>query len=215
MYHIHQTPWPEMKYLLLSLLLHPFLLHAQQAGTFKDSRDGQIYSTITIGNQTWMAENMPYKISGSNLNQKNPDIKYGRLYTWEQAKKACPKGWHLSSTKDWKNLIAFVETKFGAEKTGGDAWSLAGHHFKTIEGWEDPEFSSNSIGFNALPAGFYSACSKTFDELGTLAAYFIAEETDANAVEALVLHSGGNEILFIPYSKTDGLSCRCVKDLTD
>jgi hypothetical protein len=84
-----------MKYLFLSLVLHPFLLYAQQAGTFKDPRDGQIYSSITIGNQTWMAENVRYNVPGSFLDSNQTNIKIGRLYNFEQVKKACPKGWYF------------------------------------------------------------------------------------------------------------------------
>jgi len=166
------------RFLTVVLLYVTTTFYAQQGGAFKDPRDGQIYSTIKIGNQTWMAENMRFNISGSYLNPDNPDIKYGRLYTWEQAKKVCPKGWHLSNAKDWENLITYLENKFDEKKPAEEEFRAVGHRLKTIEGWNDPEFSSNSISFNALPAGFYSACSKTFDELGTLTAFYFGEETD-------------------------------------
>jgi uncharacterized protein (TIGR02145 family) len=73
---------------------------------FTDNRDGKTYQSVTIGNQTWMAQNLDYKLDESWC-YEDDDAKasdYGRLYTWKSALNACPVGWHLPSDDEWKNL---------------------------------------------------------------------------------------------------------------
>ena len=77
--------------------------------------------------------------------------KYGRLYDWKTAIKACPSGWHLPSDKEWQTLVNFA----GDGKT-------AGEKLKTKSGWNnwDGEYShsgngNDALGFSALPGGHF------------------------------------------------------------
>jgi uncharacterized protein (TIGR02145 family) len=114
-----------------------------KSGKLTDSRDGQKYETVKIGNQVWMAQNLNYQTGsswcygGDNSNCE----KYGRLYDWETAKTACPKGWHLPSREEWAALVAAA---------GGDA---AGKALKSASGWENNGNGTDSYGFSALPGG--------------------------------------------------------------
>lgn len=116
-------------------------------GVMKDARDGQTYKTVRINDQTWMAENLNFKTdSGSwcyNNDPANCGI-YGRLYTYDQAVKVCPEGWHLPSMDEWHLLI----NHYGGMEN-------AGHKLKCSKpgAWFHCGDGTNESGFSALPGG--------------------------------------------------------------
>jgi uncharacterized protein (TIGR02145 family) len=132
---------------------------AQQKGTFTDTRDGKTYKTTKIGTQTWMAENLNYEAPGSVCYYNMPANceKYGRLYNWETAMKACPKGWHLPSNTEWDKLYRYADGDKGTESPYES--ETAGKYLKSKEGWNDDEGKSGNgedkFGFSALPGGGY------------------------------------------------------------
>lgn len=124
-----------------------------KSGSFTDKRDGQKYSTVTVGDYTWMAENLNYKLDGSkNSRDYGTSKNYGVLYSLKQAKKVCPEGWHLPTYAEWKELFSLLEEAH--EDSAG--WVL-----KTTSGWESDEDGmsgngGNLIGFSVKPTGFYN-----------------------------------------------------------
>jgi uncharacterized protein (TIGR02145 family) len=127
---------------------------AQQKGTFKDARDGKTYKTVKIGEQTWMAENLNYldkadKESKCYDNKPANCTKYGRLYNWETAKKACSKGWHLPSNEEWNILISYVESNKGCT-------NCAGKYLKAKSGWKSGN-GEDAYGFSSLPGGMFES----------------------------------------------------------
>jgi TonB family protein len=119
---------------------------------------GQTYKTVKIGEQTWMAENLNYNAEGSKCYDNKPANceKYGRLYNWATAMKACPSGWHLPSDEEWDKLYRFADGTNGTESRYSSR--IAYKFLKSKEGWDcDPdEICGNGIdvfGFSALPGG--------------------------------------------------------------
>jgi uncharacterized protein (TIGR02145 family) len=116
---------------------------AGDENTFTDSRDGQVYKTVKIGSQVWMAQNLNYAPGGECLGgDKKNCAKFGRLYTWESAQEAVPQGWHLPSVEEWETLINFA---------GG--FDEAGKKLKAKDGSWGESGGSDDYGFAALPGG--------------------------------------------------------------
>jgi len=111
---------------------------------FTDSRDGKKYKTVVIGTQTWIAENLNIDLPGSKcyINEPKNCDKYGRLYDWETAMKACPSGWHLPSNDEWQTLV---------DLAGGE--EIAGKKLKAKKGWNEDGNGTNDFRFAALPGG--------------------------------------------------------------
>jgi uncharacterized protein (TIGR02145 family) len=121
-------------------------------GFFNDARNGKSYKTVKIGPQTWMAENLNYEIKESKCYGDKPEncIKYGRLYNWPTAVKACPAGWHLPSEAEWKIL---ADRANNANK------------LKSKTGWNIANGTDN-YGFAALPGSGHSSLKRKFDVIG-------------------------------------------------
>jgi uncharacterized protein (TIGR02145 family) len=97
-------------YTCLFFIIPSSLLWGQTytTGSFTDTRDGQTYKTVKIGNQVWMSQNLNYAIAEDSWTLPNDSDgkKYGRFYTWESAKKAVPTGWHLPTKEEFETLAA-------------------------------------------------------------------------------------------------------------
>ncbi len=191
--------------------------------------EGNVYHTVTIGNQTWMQENlksiklndgtvipmvtnnhswstlttMSYTYYGNDsTTYKN---NYGALYNWYcvETKKLCPTGWHIPLADDWEKLNSYL---------GVD--SLAGGKLKesSFAHWLNPNlYATNSTGFNALPCGyrFYNGSFNNFGYSGNL--WSSSESSAFSAFYRFLTYQDGklgkNDI-----EKTYGLSVRCIKD---
>lgn len=86
----------------------------QEEKIIRDPRDGKKYQTVTFNGRIWMAENLNYASNGSLCydNDSHNCDKYGRLYTWGQAMKACPNGWRLPSEDEWENAPLGIWNEF-------------------------------------------------------------------------------------------------------
>jgi len=184
--------------------------------TFIDTRDSTVYWIVKIGNQTWMAENLNYTMVDSSWCLQDMSTKcvdYGRLYNWEAAVNACPKGWHLPDREDWGVLAKFA----GGTGNYGDQGD-AGEKLKSKSGWLTDAFtdcsgSEDKYGFSALPGGrrvvdgsFNSVVDGFWWSKTTLG------DDSSKAYGRSIRCNDRTQIEENINSKAYGLSVRCVQD---
>ena len=169
---------------------------------FTDKRDGNVYSTITVAEVTWMAENLKFKPKNGAFyfeNDTNNMQVYGVLYEWKSAMKACPQGWHLPS--------------------GGEFRALS-NHFEQKESWGKISTDPSSFG---IQFGGMQDYEGTFSEMDESGYYWTSTEynkSDAEYFSYLIIDgmtvidiSRKEDIADIHGTeKTNKYSVRCVKD---
>ena len=145
--------------------------------------EGNIYKTVVIGTQTWMAENLKttkfndgtaiplvtdYSAWSTHFSPaycwfkndiSNKSI-YGALYngytvnkTTSNNKNVCPAGWHVPTDNEWHTLALFVD---GGAVLDYQESLIAGGKLKETgtTHWESPNSgATNEFGFTALPGG--------------------------------------------------------------
>jgi uncharacterized protein (TIGR02145 family) len=180
--------------------------------SFTDKRDGKVYRTIKIGNQTWMAENLKFNDPESRVYANNPFFAetYGRLYSWETAKKVCPAGWHLPSLLEWSELIVYL----GEEKAAGKMKEAGTLHWLTPN-----KDATNQSGFTALPGGCDYGPNTFSDHEGRIAFFWTSEDLTSHSSSSEAQYSAfsinlkyDNEEIDTFQLKESGLSVRCIKD---
>jgi len=187
-------------------------------GLLTDSRDGQLYRTVKIGTQTWMAQNLNYAGTSGSVGACYDSLSsncttYGRLYTWTEVMAGasssasspsgvqglCPSGWHVPSDAEWTKL---TDTTLSS--------STAGTVLKSTSGWST-NTGTDAYGFRVLPAGFrYN--DGTFGFLGDIAYFWSSSEYDASYAWARYFDDGSACVYSYHYSESNGFSLRCLEN---
>ena len=194
--------------------------------------EGNLYRTVNIGNQQWMAENLKVTLynDGTTIpnisdvtqwqnnttgawcyynNDEANNEKYGKLYNWYAVSKTtngnkniCPTGWHVPSDLEWKALIDYL---------GG--WTVAGGKMKEVGTtiWNSPNTkASNESLFTGRPGG---TCDYGYyNDIGQTGAWWSSTiYYTTNALFHYLYNSGGDV-----GSQHDGMgagkSVRCIRD---
>lgn len=182
--------------------------------------DGNIYSVIEIGGQTWMQENLrvTHAPDGSEItshsyyNDEDSIKKYGRLYTWdvamngsktEGAQGICPDGWHLPTDDEWKQLeMALGMTAAQANLTNGWRGAPAGAMMK----------AGGSSGYEALLSGRRSS-NGSFSLIGRMEYMWTSTEYGTTLAWRRCLDSASADVgRWNTFPKSYGFSVRCVKN---
>ena len=204
--------------------------------------DGNYYNIVTIGSQTWMAENL--KTTEFNDGTPIPNVTnndewcvlstpgyrwyeddansykdtYGALYNWytgsgSGGKNVCPTDWHVPTDADWIKLTTYL----GESNAGGKLKATG-----TIEGgdglWQSPNTgATNETGFSALPGGFIDVYFNSGDPQPH--ARFITMGgfgyfwTSTEGRSRLLRYDAGNVQVTGIFGLHCGLSIRCVKNI--
>lgn len=213
--------------LLSTCLLCMLFAGCEKKGTVTDI-DGNVYQTVVIGGQEWMAENLRtarYRDgiaipnvqdnaewenattgAWSNYNHDAAnDVVYGKLYNWyavEDSLGLCPEGWHVPSDDEWSELIDTV----GGDKNAGCTMKETG-----TSHWESPNTcATNKSGFTGLPGGYRDPSG--FVNLGRYGAWWSTAENNAERGWFRILNYNNSNVYRLFQSKTNGVSVRCVRD---
>ena len=204
-------------------------------GTMTDSRDQKVYRTVTIGTQTWMAENLNYADSIKTPSLKGKSWCYGdvaancdvagRLYTWAAAIDSVKLATDAENPLDcgygktcglsgkvqgicpsgW-HLPSESEWNTLITKVGGK--DVAGTKLKNQSGWVKNGNGDDAFGFSALPAGRY----QRYGNYGGGGAAFWSS-TAYGSYYANYMYLNQGECAYLSYDDKDfGLSVRCLKD---
>ncbi len=203
-------------------------LYAQEKSETVTDVEGNVYQTVKIGTQTWMAENL--KVTRFANGEGIPEIKsnekwptaygafcwynndiffkntYGALYNFyiidQQSipggKRLTPKGWHVPSVEEWQVLINYL----GGEKVAGAKMKEAG-----TDHWSSTNAeTTNESGFNALPGGFriitFNGCR--FDNVGEYGLFWSTNSKNMFTSWCYWLKADKNEIIKFPWNTNNG-----------
>ncbi|MBO7131563.1 MAG: hypothetical protein J6V65_05420 [Fibrobacterales bacterium] len=201
---------------------------------FTDGRDGTVYACVTIGTQTWMAENLNFGVrvdvskiqTGASAdsaqkycmeNSAQNCTTYGGLYQWHTAM-ALPASYantyaveeidrvHRGICPEGWHIPTELEWDGLAGAIGG---ASNGTKLKSTAGWEGGYNGTNATGFNAMPAGYWAG---GFGGLGAEALFWTATEDSTAYASFISLNWSGNLNTASIWPKSRSASIRCVKD---
>ena len=206
-------------------------------GTMTDSRDNKEYKTVTIGTQTWMAENLNYADSTKTPSLKGKSWCYnnvaancdvaGRLYTWAAAIDSVKLATDAENPLDcgygktcglsgkvqgicpsgW-HLPSQAEWNTLFAKVGGS--STAGTKLKSQSGWYSNGNGDDALGFSALPAGYFNYGDFSID--GVRAYFWSSTEYGSYDAYSMYLNYDFDDACLYNYGKGNGFSVRCLRD---
>ncbi len=186
---------------------------------------GNQYSTVKIGNQTWMTENLSvttyndgtpienitsdadwgFASEGAWSAFDNNDINIpdaGLLYNWHTVNtgKLCPAGWRVPSKNDWQELLNHVNS------------GIPAFYLKDTEGWmlSSNGNGNNKYGFSATPGGSRSDFG-TFESFTSSGFWWTSDEGSPGEAWFFQMNSSSTDVNSNSIDQEYGMSVRCVR----
>lgn len=216
------------------------IFNTSKAYSTMTDQDGNVYKTITIGIQTWMAENLrttKYNdgtlipnvtgasawtnlTTGAYCNYNNTAstdtiATYGRLYNWYAVNtgKLAPKGWHVATDDEWTTLTTYLG---GRDVAGDKLKEIGSSHWERFlpsrsGSPKNDTLATNETGFTALPGGGHNI-DGTFNFIGTSGVWWTATEEDAIYALNREMSCTSGTVYWAGYKKRMGFSVRCIKN---
>jgi uncharacterized protein (TIGR02145 family) len=197
-----------------------------ETGTVTD-QEGNVYKTVKIGTQWWMAENLrsrKYRNGDTIQNGTTTDSlpaywnyrnntsignTYGCLYNWyavTESRNLAPVGWHVPTSAEWDTLIDYL----GGYESAGSKLKENGTN---TEHWDcSASNADNESGFTALPGGLhlFGTDGGAFLNLNTQGYWWSSTEEENLAYIRII--NCLPKIYSTAYLKSYALSVRCVRD---
>lgn len=192
--------------------------------------DGNVYRTVKIGKQVWMAQNLRVsrynngdsikRITGDTSwrtttqggwslygNANFLDTVYGKLYNWyaiSDPRGIAPKGWRIPTVADWQLLV---------DSVGG--LDSAGANLKEVSlFWQQANPATNKSRFSARPGGIRNVTSSIgyFENVNRLGYYWSSSPVNQFGAIHILLYHYTTTVSFGGASINAGLSIRCIKN---
>ena len=197
-------------------------------GTLIDQQNN-VYKTIVIGTQIWMAEDLRTTIyrngdlitnvtgntqwsglsTGAWCNYNNNiayECPYGKMYNWytvSDSRNLCPTGWHVPTDAEWTTLITFL----GGTSIAGGKMRSTGTQY-----WLSPNITANNeSGFSGLPGGLRGQ-NGIFNEGGSRGYWWSSSSANASQAWSRSASRSFSDVLTIASLKGNGYAVRCLKD---
>jgi uncharacterized protein (TIGR02145 family) len=185
--------------------------------------DGNNYTSVILGSQEWMGENLKttrfcngdllLNIENNNdwivestaawcnfnNNSSYAEI-YGKLYnrfSVTDARNVCPCGWHVPSLSEWNVLFSYL----GGSQLAGAKMKSTGTTY-----WNSPNTgATNESRFSALPGGFRRSDLGSFSNIGIAAHWWCA-------TASFYIYNSYDGVTNNGAENNKGYSIRCIKD---
>lgn len=208
--------------------------------SFADAFDGNIYNSVQIGQQCWMAENINKgtMIDGDFIQADNDTIEkycydndlfnceeYGGLYQWDEImiydtipgiQGICPDEWHIPTDSEFCILTQFVDTAINCNLIGWSGVDAGGRLKETgTLHWNPPNTgATNSSGFTALPGGYANPNSgHVFNKINEIGFWWSSTDYPmSNMAFIRRLDYNNDDIYRAGPLKQIGHSVRCIRN---